>query len=79
MQSNQRFIGYGAHKLFRRPSWKMTAYGLVPPKNIWDEQNSSVNFLVRAEFLNARPPACQTARQTARPPLVITIPHSLNG
>ena len=36
MQSKQRFISYGAHKLFRRPSWKMAAYGLVQ-KNIWDE------------------------------------------
>ena len=27
MQSNQR---YYAHNLFRRPSWKMVAYGLVP-------------------------------------------------
>ena len=33
-----------------------------------NKQNSSVNFLVRAEFLTARPPD--------RPPLVITIPHS---
>ena len=32
MQSKQRFISYGAHKLFRRPSWKMAAYGLVPNK-----------------------------------------------
>ena len=32
MQSNQRFISYGAHKLFRRPSWEMAAYGLVPQK-----------------------------------------------
>ena len=37
MQSNQRFISYRAHKLFKRPSWKMAAYGLVPQKNIWDE------------------------------------------
>ena len=37
MQSNQQFISYGAHKLLRRPSWKMAAYGLVPKKNIWDE------------------------------------------
>ena len=35
------------------------------------KQNSSVTFLVRAEFLTARPPD--------RPPLVITIPHSLRG
>ena len=33
MQSNQRFISYGAHKLFRWQSWKMVAYGLVPKKN----------------------------------------------
>ena len=32
MQSNQRFISYRAHKLFRRPSWKMAAYGLGPKK-----------------------------------------------
>ena len=32
--------------------------------SVKNKQNSSVNFLVRAEFL------------TARPPLVITIPHS---
>ena len=32
MQSKQRFMSYGAHKLFRRPSWKMTAYGLVQNK-----------------------------------------------
>ena len=32
MQSNQRFISYRAHKLFRRPSWNMAAYGLVPKK-----------------------------------------------
>ena len=37
MQSNQRFISYGAYKLFRRPSWKMASYGLVPKINIWDE------------------------------------------
>ena len=40
MQSNQRLISY-AHKLFRRPSLKMAAYGVVPlawcKKNIWDE------------------------------------------
>ena len=69
MQSNQRLISYGAHKLFRRPSWKMAAYGLVPKKNkhgmncpgqvmsVKNKQNSSVNFLVRAEFLTARPRA----------------------
>ena len=33
MQSKQRFISYGAHKLFRRPSWKMAAYGLVKKKD----------------------------------------------
>ena len=45
----------------------MAAYVLVRKKNIWDElprhighvcknkQNSSVNFLVRAEFLTAQP------------------------
>ena len=34
-----------------------------------NKQNSSVNFLVRAEFLNApRLTSCPTARQTARPP-----------
>ena len=43
--------------------------------SIKNKQNSSDNFLVRAEFLNARPPD----RQTARPPLVITVPRSLNG
>ena len=32
MQSNQRFISYRARKLFRRPSWKMAAYGSVPEK-----------------------------------------------
>ena len=32
MQSNQRFISYGVRKLFRRTSWKMAAYGLVPKK-----------------------------------------------
>ena len=32
MQYNQRFISYRAHKLFRRPSWKMAAYGLVQKK-----------------------------------------------
>ena len=37
MQPNQRFISYRAHKLFRRLSWKMAAYGLVPKKNIWDK------------------------------------------
>ena len=66
MQSNQRFISYGAHKRFRRPSWKMAAYGLVPkktygmPRHIGhaceNKQTSSVTFLVRAEFLNAHPP-----------------------
>ena len=39
--------------------------------SVKNKQNSSVNFLVRAEFLIARP--------ADRPPLVITIPHSLNG
>ena len=32
MQSNQQFISYRAHKLFRRPTWKMAAYGMVPNK-----------------------------------------------
>ena len=32
MQSNQRFISYGANKLFRRPFSKMAAYGLVQKK-----------------------------------------------
>ena len=32
MQFNLRFISYRAHKLFRRPSSKMAAYGLVPKK-----------------------------------------------
>ena len=36
--------------------------------SVKNKQNSSVNFLVRAEFLTAGPPD--------RPPLVITIPHS---
>ena len=37
MQSNQQFISYRAHKLFRLPSWKMAAYGLVSKSNLWDE------------------------------------------
>ena len=32
MQSNQLFLSYRAHKLFRRPSWKMVSYGLVGKK-----------------------------------------------
>ena len=39
--------------------------------SVKNKQNSSVHFLVGAEFL--------TARSLDRPPLVITIPHSLNG
>ena len=66
MQSNQRCISYRAHKLFGRPSWKMAAYGLVPKKymgwiaqvmSVKNKQNSSVKFLVRAEFLTYRTPA----------------------
>ena len=44
MQSNQRFISYRAHKLFRRPSWKMAAYDLVPPKNILDELHRHIGL-----------------------------------
>ena len=55
--------------------------------SVKNKQNLKVDFLVRAEFLITRPPARlpahQTTRGTARPPdrppLVITIPHSLNG
>ena len=43
--------------------------------SVKNKKKSSVNFLVRAEFLTARPPDCRTAR----PPLVITIPLSFNG
>ena len=31
-QYNQRFISYRAHKLFRRPPWKMFFFGPVPKK-----------------------------------------------
>ena len=34
MQSNQLFLSYGAHKLFKWPSWKMAAYGLVSKNNM---------------------------------------------
>ena len=40
------------------------------------KKKSSVNFLVRAEFLTERPPAQPPARTLDRPPLLITKPHS---
>ena len=36
MRYIQRIIRYRAHKLFRRPSWKMATYGLVQ-KKIWED------------------------------------------
>ena len=47
--------------------------------SVKNKQNSSVNSLVRAELVTASPTARPTARLTPRPPLVITIPHSLYG
>ena len=44
--------------------------------SVKNKQNSSVNFLVRAEFLTSRLPS---SPPPGRPPLVITIPHRLRG
>ena len=38
--------------------------------SVKNKQNSSVNFLILAEYLNVRPPP---ARPSDRPPLVITM------
>ena len=49
MQSNQGFISYRAHKLLRRPSWKMAVYGLVPKKNIWNELPRHIGHVCKKE------------------------------
>ena len=89
MQSNQRFISYGAHKRFRRLSWEMAVYGLVPKKFMgWIAQayrsytvsvkNKHLKF-INELFSKSRISDCPPDHLPDRPPLVITIPHSLNG
>ena len=85
MQSNLRFKSYRAHKLFRRPSSKMAAYGLVPKKYMgWIVQAhrsclwkiSKIHQLTFSKsWISYRP----HARPIARPPAsgAHYIPHSL--